>query len=117
MSLARSSKALTIYNADMTLQGMQQKMQTSEAKYSNLIGKQATAYARAGVDIASGSPLLMMAHTAAQSGVEQESGISGRHGRSGSAKVLRQGGGVVRHNRRNQHRYFWIVTGWDDWPR
>jgi len=52
---------------------MQQKMQTSEAKYSNLIGKQATAYARAGVDIASGSPLLMMAHTAAQSGVEQES--------------------------------------------
>ena len=61
------------YNADMTLQGMQQKMQTSEAKYSNLIGKQATAYARAGVDIASGSPLLMMAHTAAQSGVEQES--------------------------------------------
>jgi hypothetical protein len=61
------------YNSDMTLQGMQQKMQTSEAKYSNLIGKQATAYARAGVDIASGSPLLMMAHTAAQSGVEQES--------------------------------------------
>jgi hypothetical protein len=21
---------------------------------------------------------------------------------------------VVRHDRRNQHRYFWIVTGWDD---
>jgi hypothetical protein len=61
------------YNAQVTLDQMQQKMQTSEAKYSNLIGKQATAYARAGVDIASGSPLLMMAHTAAQSGVEQES--------------------------------------------
>lgn len=61
------------YNADVTLQQMQQKMTTSEAKYSNLIGKQATAYARAGVDIASGSPLLMMAHTAAQSGAEQES--------------------------------------------
>ena len=69
----QETKAAYDYNADMTLQGMQQKMQTSEAKYSNLIGKQATAYARAGVDIASGSPLLMMAHTAAQSGVEQES--------------------------------------------
>jgi hypothetical protein len=61
------------YNSQISLDQMQQKMQTSEAKYSNLIGKQATAYARAGVDIASGSPLLMMAHTAAQSGVEQES--------------------------------------------
>jgi hypothetical protein len=61
------------YNSDVTLQQMQQKMSTSEAKYSNLIGRQATAYARAGVDIASGSPLLMMAHTAAQSGAEQES--------------------------------------------
>ena len=69
----QETKAAYDYNADMTLQGMQQKMQTSEAKYSNLIGKQATAYARAGVDIASGSPLLMMAHTAAQSGAEQES--------------------------------------------
>jgi hypothetical protein len=61
------------YNADVTLQQMQDQMQTSEAKYSNLIGRQASAYARAGVDIASGSPLLMMAHTAAQGGVEQES--------------------------------------------
>lgn len=61
------------YNADITLQTMQEQMQTSEAKYSNLIGKQASAYARAGVDISSGSPLLVMAHTAAQSGAEQES--------------------------------------------
>ena len=61
------------YNSQVTLDQMQGKMQTSEAKYSNLIGKQATAYARAGVDIASGSPLLMMAHTAAQSGKEQMS--------------------------------------------
>jgi hypothetical protein len=61
------------YNASVTLEQMRQKEQTSEAKYSNLIGKQATAYAAAGVDIASGSPLLVMAHTAAQSGAEQMS--------------------------------------------
>jgi hypothetical protein len=52
---------------------MQEQMQTTEANYSTLIGKQASAYARAGVDVASGSPLLVMAHTAAQGGVQQES--------------------------------------------
>jgi hypothetical protein len=61
------------YNASVTLQQMQDQMQTSEAKYSNLIGKQATSFARAGVDIASGSPLLAMLHTAAQKGTEEES--------------------------------------------
>ena len=61
------------YNADVTLLEMQQKMQTTEAKYSNLIGRQATAFANSGVDIASGSPLLVMLHTAAQGGVEQAS--------------------------------------------
>jgi hypothetical protein len=61
------------YNASMTLQQMQEQMQTTEANYSTLIGKQASAYARAGVDVASGSPLLVMAHTAAQGGVQQES--------------------------------------------
>ena len=69
----REQKAAYDYNAQVTLDQTNQKMQTSEAKYSSLVGKQATAYARAGVDIASGSPLMMMAHTAAQSGVEQES--------------------------------------------
>lgn len=69
----QQQRAAYDYNADVTLQQMQQKMQTSEAQYSNLIGRQASAYARAGVDISSGSPLLVMAHTAAQGGVEQES--------------------------------------------
>ena len=50
---------------------MQEQEQTSEVKYSTLMGKQAALYAKAGVDIASGSPLLVMAHTAAQSAVEQ----------------------------------------------
>ena len=61
------------YDAAVTLEQMQQKAQTSEAKYSNLIGKQATSFARAGVDIASGSPLLVMLHTAAQGGKEEAS--------------------------------------------
>ena len=69
----QQQRAAYDYNADMTLQQMQQQMQTSEAKYANLIGRQASAYAKAGVDISSGSPLLVMAHTAAQGGVEQES--------------------------------------------
>lgn len=69
----QKQKAAYDYDASVTLAQMRQKEQTSEAKYSSLIGKQATAYAAAGVDVASGSPLLVMAHTAAQSGTEQES--------------------------------------------
>jgi lambda repressor-like predicted transcriptional regulator len=40
----------------------------SEEKYSSLVGKQAAAYAAAGVDITSGSPLLMMAVSAGRGG-------------------------------------------------
>ena len=69
----QEQKAAYDYNAAVTLEATRQSMQTSEAKYSNLIGKQATAFASAGVDIASGSPLLVALHTAAQSGTEQES--------------------------------------------
>ncbi len=38
----------------------------SSANQPSLTGKQAAAYARAGIDMASASPLLMMAHAAAQ---------------------------------------------------
>lgn len=69
----QQQKAAYDYNADVTLQQMQQKQQTTEASYTNLIGKQATAYASAGVDIASGSPLLMMIHAASQKGTEEAS--------------------------------------------
>jgi hypothetical protein len=69
----QEQRAAYDYNADVALEQMRQKQQTSEAQYSNLIGRQATAFARAGVDIASGSPLLVMLHTSAQGGVEQES--------------------------------------------
>ena len=59
------------YDAAITLQNMQQQEQASQAKYSAIVGKQASSYAKSGVDIASGSPLLVMAHTAAQGAVEQ----------------------------------------------
>lgn len=61
------------YNAAIAMQTTQQNMQTSGAKYSTLEGRQASLYAKAGVDIRSGSPLLMMAHTAAQNAIEQTS--------------------------------------------
>ena len=69
----QEQKAAYDYDAQVALQQARQAQQTSEAKYSNLVGRQASAYARAGVDVASGSPLLVMAHTAAQGGVEQAS--------------------------------------------
>lgn len=69
----QEQKAAYDYDASVTLRQMDQQEQTTEAKYSQLVGKQATAYAAAGIDIASGSPLLVMAHTAAQNAVEQTS--------------------------------------------
>lgn len=69
----QSEKAAYDYNAAVTLENMRSAMQTSEARYANLTGKQASRYAASGVDISSGSPLLIMAHTAAQGAQEQES--------------------------------------------
>jgi hypothetical protein len=69
----QEQRAAYDYDAAVAVQNADEAMQTSEAKYSTLIGKQASSFARAGVDIASGSPLLVMLHTAAQGGVEQES--------------------------------------------
>jgi hypothetical protein len=69
----QQQKAAYDYDAAVTLEQMQQKEQTTQAKYTNLIGKQATSFAAAGVDIASGSPLLVALHTAAQEGTEEAS--------------------------------------------
>jgi hypothetical protein len=69
----QEQKAAYDYNAQVTLQKMDEQEQTTEAEYSQLIGKQAAAYAAAGVDIKSGSPLLIMAHTAAQNAIQQTS--------------------------------------------
>lgn len=61
------------YNAAVTIDQMQLQMQMSQAKTQALTGKRASQYAKAGVDISSGSPLLMMAHAASQGAKEQES--------------------------------------------
>ena len=60
------------YNADITMQNTGNEMVSSEQKYAQLVGKQATAYAASGVDITRGSPLLMMAATAGRGGKQQE---------------------------------------------
>jgi len=59
------------YNAAVDIQNMQEEEQASEAKFSSLMGKQASLYAKAGVDISSGSPLLIRAWTAATGTEEQ----------------------------------------------
>lgn len=69
----QETKAAYDYNAAVTLQTMRQGVQTTETKYDNLTGRQASLYAAAGVAIDSGSPLLMMAHTAGQKGEEEQS--------------------------------------------
>lgn len=60
------------YNADITLQNMRAKIVANQQNTTKLIGKQATGYAAAGVDIASGSPLLIMAATRARGSVQGE---------------------------------------------
>lgn len=68
----QGEKAAYDYNADITLENMRQKIQTNTENFTGLVGRQATAYAGAGVDIASGSPLLIMAATAARGGKQGE---------------------------------------------
>lgn len=64
----KQQEAADNYNADITLQNTANKVQANKQQLATLQGRQATAYAGAGVDIASGSPLLIMAATAARGG-------------------------------------------------
>jgi hypothetical protein len=64
----RQQKAAYDYNAQITLQNTQAEMASSTQAYTARIGKQASSYAASGVDIASGSPLMIMAATAARGG-------------------------------------------------
>ena len=66
----QQQKAAYDYNADVTLQNASQQAGATQQKFSERVGEQASAYAAAGVDIASGSPLLIMAATAARGGRE-----------------------------------------------
>ena len=56
------------YNAQIDLLNMDNEMVANQQRYTQLVGKQATAYAASGVDITRGSPLLMMAATAGRGG-------------------------------------------------
>ena len=68
----QQQKSAYDYNAQVDLSNMSDALVTNEQRYSTLVGKQATAYAAAGVDITRGSPLLMMAATAGRGGRQAE---------------------------------------------
>lgn len=60
------------YNADITLSNMRSQTVANTEKYTSRIGTQASRYAASGVDITSGSPLLIMAITAGRGGQQNE---------------------------------------------
>lgn len=66
----QNQKSADDYNADITLDNMRNQMVANTEKFTQLVGRQSTAYAASGVDIASGSPLLIMAATAARGAQE-----------------------------------------------
>jgi hypothetical protein len=68
----QEQKAADDYNSDITLENMRNQMVANTEKFRALVGKQATAYSASGVDITRGSPLLIMAATAARGGQEGE---------------------------------------------
>ena len=60
------------YNADVTTLNTDNQVVANQQKFSALVGKQGGAYAASGVDVTSGSPLLIMAATAARGAQENE---------------------------------------------
>lgn len=60
------------YNADIVKLNTANEVEANQQKTTARIGAQATAYAGAGVDITSGSPLLIMAATAARGAQQGE---------------------------------------------
>lgn len=60
------------YNAAITTLNTNNQVQANTQKFTELVGRQATAYAASGVDITSGSPLLIMAATQARGATEGE---------------------------------------------
>lgn len=60
------------YNADITKLNTDNQVVANQQKFTELVGRQGSSYAASGVDIASGSPLLIMAATAARGARESE---------------------------------------------
>ena len=67
----QAGKAAYGYNAQIAKEEAQDKASTTEQSYDKLMGRQASLYAKAGVSLTSGSPLLVMTATAAQKGKEE----------------------------------------------
>lgn len=89
-----AKKSAYDYNAAIAGIETEEELESLEEKYSTLIGKQASLYAKAGVDIASGSPLLVMAATAAKKGTME-------------ARVR-----VAGQSRSDINRYYGKVAAW-----
>lgn len=66
----QQEKAAAEYNANVAIEAAKSKSAAIADRGEVLRGRQATAYAGAGVDIASGSPLLIMAASAARTSRE-----------------------------------------------
>lgn len=90
----QQEQAADNFNATINDKNTAENLIANEQRYSSLVGKQATAYAAAGVDITRGSPLLMMAATA------------GRGGRQ--AAEIKQAG----DERSTLERYYGKVAAW-----
>jgi hypothetical protein len=65
------------YNANMSLAKADQEERESREKLKKLMGTQRVLYAKAGVDLSSGSPLMVLANTAAE-GEEEALNIRAR---------------------------------------
>lgn len=68
----QQQKSAYDYNASITDINTENQVVANQQKFSKLVGKQASVYSASGVDIASGSPLLIMAATAARGGQQGE---------------------------------------------
>ena len=60
------------YNAEIALQKMRSEMERSRQEFTRLMGRQRILYAKAGVDLTSGSPLLVLMDTAYKQAQESE---------------------------------------------
>lgn len=68
----QEQKSAYDYNAAVTKINTDNEVVSSQQRFTELVGRQATSYAASGVDITSGSPLLIMAATAARAGQQSE---------------------------------------------
>jgi hypothetical protein len=68
----QQEKAAADYNANIAIEDASAKAVVNAEQSAEIRGKQASGYAGAGVDIASGSPLLIMAATAARKAQQGE---------------------------------------------